>query len=224
MKVLKYCFVLSTLVSTQAYAAGGSFFIDDAGIAEKGEFELQVWTRQGTSDYSELTIAPAFQAVTNLEITTEVVFDKVSENGGNARSSALNLEAKYLSPFSVDSLDYGLVVAAGYSSGRVSELYSYIPVSYELNESLIFHLNLGHVYDREASDGAWIWAVGPELSVSDNVQIVASIFGEDEGRSGFEVGLRNTLVHENLEIETIYARDAFGNSDDLFTLGFILFF
>ena len=137
--------------------------------------------------------------------------------------STFNIEAKFLSPFENDLFDHGLVLATSYSSGKVSEYYGYVPVTYGLNSLLSMHVNCGASYDRVEKESEWFWAVGPELSLTERTQLVGSIFGGDEGRRGYELGVRSNLIPENLEIEIIYAKDAFANSDDLFTLGLVWF-
>lgn len=207
------------LIPPSLYAAGGAFVIDDAAIASEGEIELQTWWARESSDLSQFVIAPAFPVTARLEATVELVLARESQNN----TELVVFEAKYLArDFEHKGWGYAFVLGREYSLNRARRSqvdFFYLPFSYQLSDVITAHLNLGVERDILESETDQTWGLGAEFSLQDSLTAIGSIFGADSGRSGYELGLRYSLLNQQLEVDLIYIKDLEAAADDWFVVG-----
>lgn len=192
-----------------APASGQQLVVDDAEIVDRGACQVEAWHGERAS-----WILPACQFLSNVEISVGAGF---IDDGTGHRETEYAVEAKTLiRPLSPGSWGLGVVFGVGPNPSAEGEerhfgdVYAFMPASISLlNDRLVVHGNLGWGWHREtvdhgdhvheSDDHHLTWGLRSDVALSDTFTLLAELYGEDDRRPHYQVGLR--LQHEGAGIE-----------------------
>jgi hypothetical protein len=208
----------TAVVLSAPSAQAQQFVTDDAWIVGYGACQVEAWHGEVSS-----WIQPACQPIRNLEITAGPGFPF----SDGERETRLTLEGKVLLREG-NGRSPAVSVVVGTEAEALSQLYrerppllfAYVPVTTELVEDrFLLHLNLGLESERreeeagnggEATKGSRRAATGAARAdlvppiAAERVTLVAELYGEAEGRPGYQLGIRGSLIPERLLLDVSY--------------------
>jgi len=183
-----------TLVS-KAYAAGGSYVVDDGGINAPGECNIDIWNKSGrhNSD-NDLVLSPActFQALPSVQ------FGAAIEHSSNDEDSETQLSPQAKARlFSREDLGIEAALAAT-AHFALNRAHSYdgadlsIPLTFQPIDPLRLNFNAGwmHAYDEGEQNHRWTWGAGVEYDLVESLTLIAERFGQRGGEQGWQAGPR----------------------------------
>ena len=150
------------------------------------------------------------------------------KDDGDTRTTDIVLQAKTLfKPLEPDGWGWGLAVgnvrhpAIHTSSNLVGDLYAYVPATFSLrSDRLLVHTNIGWLHEREARRHRMTWGLGTEAQWSASTWLIAEVFGQNQGKPFYQVGLRYWLVPDHVQVDTTYGnRAGSGTQERWFSIG-----
>jgi len=201
-----------------AQAAGGHYVVDDAELVGAGQCELEVWFSRFDSNTDALMIMPACNPGGNLELGLGV---GRADPGGE---TFVELAAKTLvQPVGETGWGWGIAGAAHFSDGlsELEAIEAYIPVTRELNDQLLMHVNVGVAHERNGDDLA-IWGLGFDYSVLNGVNLIAETYGSHQGGTELQTGLRFGVGEGHVDVS--YGQTVSNSDDNWATVGFAWMF
>ena len=211
--------------------AGRPLGTDDAGTAEAGECQIEIWAERA-ADQKALVVAPACGILPGMEIGVD--YTKFSPSDGVRGAAGLAFK---FSPESwglktgIGELNFGLKLGASWaqpagagwqraSSGALAL------ATLAVNDELTLHLNIGPERDRASGQTARL----TNLALTWAPHERALVFAEMQSNSKKEVfggtvravGARGWLAKDSIGLDLTASRKASG-SGTLWTLGFGLY-
>jgi hypothetical protein len=204
---------LLVLAPPAAHAAR-PLITDDARTVDAKACQVESWVRsnQGSKEYWAL---PACNFTGNLELTLGGARTADAEG---TRTTDIVLQGKTLfKPMDTNGWGIGLAVGAIRHPGdgrNVSELYSYVPVSFSyLNDKVFLHTNVGVLRNNVTSSTRATWGVGTEIQLGERTWLIAETFKQQEGRPFFQAGVRHWIVPNRAQIDATMG-NRFGSHTD----------
>jgi hypothetical protein len=108
------------------------------------------------------------------------------------------------------------------NSDLIGDLYAYVPMSFSFRDDrLALHTNLGWLREKENKRHRMTWGVGSEMQLmTQRTLLIAEIFGQNQGKPFYQVGLRHWLVPNYIQIDTTYGnRINTDNRESWFSIG-----
>lgn len=205
------------LAGTQlpAWASGGHWVVDDAGMADPGRCELFTWYSRGGSDDQAIEGELSCNPFGGLEMTLGLGRFK----DGGSWDTGVALEAKtILRDATVGGWGWGLVARSDWRdtlSDHVSaELY--VPLTVVVNDRLAVHVNGGGVWERDDRNAA-IWGVAADVALTPVLNLIGESYGTHRGDTEFQVGLRSEVRGALLDVSYGWTRS--DSSDNWVTVG-----
>jgi hypothetical protein len=89
------------------------------------------------------------------------------------------------------------------------------------DDRLALHTNLGWLREKENKRHRMTWGVGSEMQLmTQRTLLIAEIFGQNQGKPFYQVGLRHWLVPNYIQIDTTYGnRINTDNRESWFSIG-----
>lgn len=222
LKVSLDFFVIFLLLGVNSLArAGNPMNVDDAGIVDKGTCQIEIWSELSRSS-DEYWVAPACNLGGNLELSLGA---GLQDESGAATGKNLTVQAKTLV---VEDLaqHLNIAIAVGYfynhfDGGNLNEWSINLPVTKGLgSESLLWHNNLGTIYEQEDKHWLFTWGTGLEYELNATFSLYAEIFGESGARPLYQLAAGYWLLPEQVQLTFGFA-DVFqtGEEQHRITLG-----
>lgn len=215
---------LAALLPWGAAQAARPMVTDDARIVDAKACQVESWARRN-QDSTEYWAQPACNFTGNLELSLGAAKGK-DDHG--TRTTDVVLQAKTLfKPLEPDGWGWGLAVgnvrhpAIHTSSNLVGDLYAYVPATFSLrSDRLLVHTNIGWLHEREARRHRMTWGLGTEAQWSASSWLIAEVFGQNQGKPFYQVGLRYWLVPDHVQVDTTYGnRAGSGTQERWFSIG-----
>ena len=215
---------LAALLPWGAAQAARPMVTDDARIVDAKACQVESWARRNP-DSTEYWAQPACNFTGNLELSLGAAKGK-DDHG--TRTTDVVLQAKTLfKPLEPDGWGWGLAVgnvrhpAIHTSSNLVGDLYAYVPATFSLrSDRLLVHTNIGWLHEREARRHRMTWGLGTEAQWSASTWLIAEVFGQNQGKPFYQVGLRYWLVPDHVQVDTTYGnRAGSGTQERWFSIG-----
>lgn len=208
-------------MAAQPALASGPYVVDDAAITPAGTGQIESWVSLNRGDYL-VVFAPA-TALTSLPMVEWTLIADRSRQAG-ASNSGLSLQSKVqlrAEPQAVDRVGFALAgaVRADAASGRVSNLLAYGAASWLAADGVLLHGNLGWTHDRVANQSDVYAGARAELTVTDNLAAHAEVFAGARSGTGFQAGVRPTILGGAMDLEFIVSHNLGGEKATWATLG-----
>jgi hypothetical protein len=195
-------FIASLWLAAASSHAARPLITDDAGIAERGTCELELWLER-PRDASELWVMPACNFTGNIEWT---LGGSVERANGETGTGEVEFSGKTLFR-NMEPNDWGFGLAAGVihdpnAEQNRQEYFAHLPFSHSfMDDRFLAHANLGWLRERETHDDLLTWALASEYAITDRTRVVGEIFGEDDERPHFQLGVAHWLSPDRVQID-----------------------
>lgn len=220
--------VLLGLLSN-AYAAGGSYVVDDGGINAPGECNVDTWYtahRHQASTYNGTVSAACTLAALPLVQWGAAVQRSHSDDQGQTQVSP-QLKAQV---FSQEDLGLKMAVSAA-AHFALNRAHSYdgvdlsVPLTWQPLDALRFNVNGGwtHAYDDGDQQHHLTWGTGVEYDAFDAMTLIVERYGQRGGDQAWQAGPR-LHVGKALDVDLVVGRSLIGDRDQWFTTGATLRF
>lgn len=222
---MKKTFTLSGLagafalaLTSPAFASGGPYAVDDAGIATPGKFKFETWLSLAGNDDLIFVASPGyvFEALPWIEF--ELTFENARR--GDEWETTLAPAVKIaLRDMDEDGVGVALSLGSGHAGivRRADTVYAVVPVTVPVGERALVNLNAGIERDQATSQTEAVWGVGGQL-LFDRGELIAEAFGREGGTPGFQAGVR-PYAFGGAALELAYGRNLDGNSANWLTIG-----
>lgn len=181
-----------------SHGSGGHFAVDDAELTDAGRCQIETWYARSDRNNDEITFLPACNPTGNLEITLGI--SRIQEAQQRDTLTELALKTQIL-PLASDRMDVALSVA-GFRSHNGSEFIgseAVLPVTVQLSERLMTHVNLGWAWERGEDDAA-LMGLAFDYALHEQLSVIAEGYGSHRGDSRYGAGLRFTPV-DGLDVD-----------------------
>lgn len=217
-------FVLSAVLTSgltlasvpHAQANGGHFLVDDADITPVGECALETWFQQlsaGSSEHALVAQGACTQAQ-GWEITLPVVYN-TSDN--ELAGYGLELKTMLSDSWLGGALALSMGVMRDHQAGDFEGGFLNVPFSYELNDMVAVHINLGTEYNKLDSEWSTTWGFATTYTLHENLAVIGETAGVVGDKPTFAAGLR-TALNQQVELDVSLGRDL-ELRGNIFTLG-----
>ena len=203
-----------------SFAAGGAFFVDNAGVDDPGACKVEAWasgTRNGDRGFA---VAPACAVSLGRPVEFGVQFDRVKFDGEWTSAGAVKAKTSLI-PFT-DSAHFGAAISgAAIMSFATNEIAAYVvnvPLSFRVAEPLQLNVQIGGLWERATGHEHFTWGTGFELALTPQLTFVGEVFSLASEHRGAQAGLRFT-PHEKIDFDLIYGHNLAGEKSDWITLG-----
>lgn len=191
---------------------------DDARTVDPRSCQLESWVKlnQKTDEYWAL---PACNLGENFEVTYGA---SLTRDHGESETSDVILQFKtLLRPLTTNAYGIGLVAGhvqhpnSGNDSSMIGDAYTYIPASFSfLDDSLVVHTNLGILHARNENKNKLTWGLGSETKLTQQLQLIAEVYGDNQSRAFHQVGLRYWIVPDRVQLDTTYGNRFSNNQEE----------
>ncbi|UJB67553.1 hypothetical protein YS110_21265 [Acidovorax sp. YS12] len=215
---------LAALLPWGAAQAARPMVTDDARIVDAKACQVESWVKRN-QDSTEYWAQPACNFTGNLELSLGGAKGK---DDGGTQTTDIVLQAKTLfKPLEPDGWGWGLAVgnvrhpAIHTGNNLLGDLYAYVPATFSLrNDRVLVHTNVGWLHEREARRHRMTWGLGTEVQWSASTWLIAEVFGQNQGKPFYQVGLRYWLVPDHVQVDTTYGnRAGSGAQERWFSIG-----
>jgi hypothetical protein len=104
------------------------------------------------------------------------------------------------------------------SDDRVQDIYLNLPVSLQVAESVVMHLNAGVLYDRFDRETYGTWGVATNIKLADGPLLIAEVAGDNEHDPVIGAGLRFHVGATSWTLDLGISRDT-GPGKNSYTIG-----
>lgn len=210
---------------SKAFAAGGSYVVDDAAINAPGECNLDAWYTRNRHDSS--THHSSLSAACTARGLPTVQWGAAIEDDPDQTLVSPQIKA---SLWSWD--DAGVEIAvAGAAHIAFNRRHAFdgadltVPLTWQPLPALRLNLNAGwaHAYDDGEQNHRLTWGTGLEYSVADSLTLVAERYGQQRGDQAWQAGPRVHLGKQ-VDVDLVIGRNLNGDRDQWLTTGATLRF
>lgn len=218
----RVCACLGLLSSTLSAQAGRPLAVEDAGVNEVGQCQLESWFSRTSGSGTSLVLAPACGILPGLEIGLEADIPRQTSTTDAGRGLALKWVPSWAQhgdwAFGA-KLSVGSDMPAGSGQWETAPTSLLVIGTYSINDQWTAHLNLGrdvehHPKDHKATAGAALAWTPHERWL-----VFAELTGAEQQSTTRGAGARYWLIPEVLGLDvTISKANAVKNSTN-WTLG-----
>ncbi|MCC5980645.1 MAG: hypothetical protein JJU26_02885 [Oceanicaulis sp.] len=221
----KFLFAFSALALSlsaipTAFANGGPYAVDDAGIATPGKFKLEAWSSFANNGDRVYLVSPGF----TLEALPFIEFELTAESRrADGEWATTFAPAAKIALRDIDEHGYGLALSIGSGHAGVirnaDTLYAVVPLSVPVNDRLNLHFNAGVERDLTENETVGVWGMAAQVMATDRLELIGEVFGAENDRPGWQAGIRPYVFDGNVALEIVYGRNLDGERADWLTLG-----
>ena len=205
--LLQCTLVWLVLVTPPTWAAR-PMITDDARIVDPKSCQLETWVKQ-TRQGDEFWLLPACNVGENFELSLGGAQGKTD---AERHTTDVVLQAKTLfKPLQSNDWGWGLTFgnvhhpAIQPKANLLGDTYVYVPVSRSFDDDrLLIHANIGYLHDKTARQNNLMWGVGTEVELNSRLQLIGEVFGQNQNRPYYQIGLRYWLIPARVQLDTTY--------------------
>lgn len=123
----------------------------------------------------------------------------------------------------IDRFGVGVALTAGVGYGlredRVSGNFVNVPVTIDPTDSLRVNINVGWDHDDIAQQDFLTWGAGAEWQIAPDLTLIGEVFGENEGRAGWQAGPRLSVLDGAVDLDLIAGQNLTGLRANWLTIG-----
>ncbi|MGD9787258.1 MAG: hypothetical protein AB7U30_04825 [Sulfuricellaceae bacterium] len=203
--------MLGLLLASGGVHAARPMVTDDARITDAKSCQLETWVK-GNTGSTEYWALPACNFSGNLEVT--VGGARTSDEAGT-RITDLVFQGKTLfKTLQPNGWSWGLAFGnarhpdAQNDGSLVGDLYAYLPASFSFRDDhLVLHTNVGWLREKENGRQRMTWGLGSEGRLARQTWLIAEVFGQNQGKPFYQVGVRHWIIPDRMQIDTTYGNE-----------------
>jgi hypothetical protein len=206
--------------SGAAYAAGGAFFVDNAGVDDPGTCKVETWASGARNGDLVFAVAPACAVSIGQPVEFGIQYDRVRFDGEWASAGAIKAKTS-LVPFHDNARVGAAISGSAIMSFATNEIVAYVlnvPVSFHITEQLHLNFQVGGLWERNTGHEHFTWGAGFELTLTPQLMLIGEVFSLASAHRGAQAGLRYT-PRERIDFDFIYGHNLAGEKSDWITLG-----
>ena len=211
---------MAIAMAGNAFAAGGAYVVDDAGIVPPGECQVESWAAFADDSGRVFTAQPSCTAAALPMVEFAVL--PVRQHLDGLWSTVIGAQAKAaILPTARGRIGAGPTFGAQYDTtvDRMSRYYVNLPVTVMPTESIALNFNVGWSRDALTEEDFATWGAGAEWAITPRVMVIGEVFGRDRGRAGWQLGPRVSLFDAPIDIDLILGRNVTFTPATWFTFG-----
>ena len=203
----------------QALAAG-AYMVDDADIVDPGSWQSESWFTHTDTGKNLGVINAMHQILPETELTLQASIDTLSGGANNLFSPQIKYRFHTKDHNGVTA---SMVIGTDVSLNRAHQtnLMAYMPVTWNVNDSLDLNGNLGWLYTDSTHHHSTLWGMGGEYHVNERYSGVGEVFGRSAESPGFQFGPRME-VNETVQLDLVFGHNVFSSHEQLITAGLTL--
>lgn len=216
-------FLLLSLYS-KAHAAGGSYVVDDGGINDPGQCNIDTWYKSGRHHAaSGETVLSADCTPTGLPaVQLGADINRSRDDGEHTTMLSPHLKASIFTREDL-GLEAAVLTQAHVATDRRHAFDGAdvaLPLTYTPFEALRLTVSAGwyHAHNDGAPSEGRTWGGGVEYDVLKSLTLVAERFGQQGGDQGWQAGPR-LHIGKNLDIDLVAGQHLSGDRDRWLTTG-----
>ena len=195
-----------------AQAAGGAFFVDNAGVDDPGSCKVEAWGSGSQNGDRVFAISPACAVSLGQAVEFGLQFDRVRLDGEWTSAGALKAKTSLI-PLA-DHVRFGAAISgAAVMSFDTKEVAAYVvnvPFSFRVAEPLQLNFQVGGLWERATGHEHFTWGAGVELALTPQLTFIGEVFSLASEHRGAQAGLRYT-PHEKIDFDLIYGHTLAGD-------------
>lgn len=203
-----------------AFAAGGGFAVDNAGVDDPGSCKVEAWASAARNDDRILAVSPACAVSIGQAVEFGLQFKRVKFDGEWTSAGALKAKTSLI-PLA-DHVRFGAAISgAAVLSFDTKEVAAYVvnvPLSFRVAEPLQLNIQVGGLWERATGHEHFTWGAGVELALTPQLTFIGEVFSLASDHRGAQAGLRYT-PHDKIDFDLIYGHNLAGDKSEWLTLG-----
>ncbi len=216
-------FLLLSLYS-KAHAAGGSYVVDDGGINDPGQCNVDTWYKSARHHAaSGETVLSADCTPTGLpSVQLGADINRSRDDGEHTTLLSPHIKASIFSREDL-GLEAAVLAQAHFAMDRRHAFDGTdlaLPLTYKPFDPLRLTVSAGwyHAYNDGEPNHGLTWGSGVEYDVLKSLTLVAERFGQQGGDQGWQAGPR-LHIGEKFDIDLVLGQHLTGDRDRWFTTG-----
>lgn len=211
-RVARFALVATTAFASTIFGtahAARPLITDDARVVDPNACQVESWIRKNR-DSVEYWALPACNFTGNLELTFGGARTHDNDTGG-AYASDIQMQGKLLvKPLATNG--WGLAIVAGtvrHPQLPARDWFAYVPTSFSSrDDTVVVHTNFGWLRDGDIHRVRGTWGVGTETRLSERTYLIAEIFGQNRGKASHQIGVRQWIIPDRVQIDATYGNKA----------------
>jgi len=211
-------------IGSPAYAAGGSYVVDDGGVNDPGQCNIDTWYKSGRHDAargeSVLSADCTPTSLPSVQLGADI--NRSRNDGEHTTLLSPHIKASIFSREDL-GLEAAVLAQPHFATDRRhaydgSDLA--LPLTYKPFEALRLTVSAGwyHAYNDGDQQHGRTWGSGVEYDVAKSLTLVAERFGQQDGDQLWQAGPR-LHIGQNLDIDLVVGHHLNGDRDRWFTTG-----
>lgn len=206
---------LGLLLAAPDAPAGRPLTVDDAGIADFSNCQLESWV-ETSAGKSAAWAMPACNFTGNWELALGAA--SLPSDQGHRKATALQAKT-VLRPLADKGWGAGLVLAR--QAGAQAATSINLPVSLAWQgQNTLLHANLGAIRPQGARTAA-TWGLALERQLDALTGVSLERFGQHGGSATTSVGWRRAIVADRLQLDASWGRRQGAGRDSVWSLGLV---
>lgn len=210
--------------ATAVYAAGGPYVVDDFEVTP-GEAKVETWASFGDNADALYVVNPSYtlDALHGIELSAQLTRSHEDDDWGTALAPKIKATILSLDRYGVG---VGFIMTGAYNlrTDRTETYAAIVPLTVEPIKNVRININLGWEHDQEAEKDLMVWGVGSDWQIRENLALIGEVFGRNEGRTGFQLGLRPTVLDDKIDLHLVAGRNITDATANWITVGLTLRF
>ncbi|NVZ22573.1 hypothetical protein HX794_23285 [Pseudomonas costantinii] len=222
-------FIVLVALFSKAYAAGGSYVVDDGAVNAPGECNVDAWytaNRHNGNIHNE-TLNPACTFSALPSVQWSAALSRASNAGDAETQVSPQVKAQIVS---WDDLGLQMAVSAT-SHFALDRQHAFdgadfnVPLTWQPMEALRLSLNGGwtHAYNGGEQSHRLTWGTGFEYQVADLLTLIGERYGQEGGDQAWQAGPR-FHVGKFVDVDLVVGQSLTGDRNQWFTTGATLRF
>lgn len=209
-----------------AEAAGGAFAVDTADVSEAGSCKIESWLSAASNSDLAGVVNPA--CVIDVFRPVEFSAQMSRTRTDNVWGTSVAPKAKTnLVPTAVGSFGFAFAAGASFDAltGQNTSVFSVVPATLRLSETIRINLNGGWLWDRTADRHYLAYGAAFDWKLTEIITLTTEVFGQagvaDDPhvvQPRFQTGLRFRPI-ETFSLDVIYGRNITGENANWITVG-----
>lgn len=209
-----------------AEAAGGAFAVDTADVSEAGSCKVESWLSAASNSDLAGVVNPAcvIDVFRPIEFSAQMSRTRSDDVWGTSIAPKAKTN---LVPTAIGSFGFAFATGASFDAltGQNTSIFSVVPATLRLSETMRINLNGGWLWDRTADRHYLTYGAAFDWKLTEIVTLTTEVFGQagvaDDShvvQPRLQAGLRFRPI-ETFSLDVIYGRNITGENANWITVG-----